>query len=96
MKQLRALNSYQIFKIKNKKSKTYSGWFPFQGLSNGTTSHADPIWLDGTTKETISKRIYGSWFLVLGGQVEDLEYDGEGEDPAHRPDGDHPALLPNR
>ncbi len=23
-----------------------------------------------------------------------LEYDGEGEDPAHRPDGDHPALLP--
>ncbi len=33
-KQLRTLNSYQIFKIK----KTYSGWCSiFQGLSNGTT-----------------------------------------------------------
>ncbi len=37
MKRLRILNSYQIFKIKNKKSKTYSSWSPFQGLSNGTT-----------------------------------------------------------
>ncbi len=31
------LNSYQIFKIKNKKLKTYSGWCPFKGLSNDTT-----------------------------------------------------------
>jgi hypothetical protein len=31
---------------------------------------------------------------VLGSQVQDLEYDGEGEDSAYRPDGDHPALLP--
>ncbi len=37
MKQLRTLNSYQILKIKNKKSKTYSGWGLFQSLSNGTT-----------------------------------------------------------
>ncbi len=37
MKRLRTLNSYHIFKIKNKKLKTYSGWRPFQGLSNGTT-----------------------------------------------------------
>jgi hypothetical protein len=28
---------FQIFKIKIKKSKTYSVWCPFQGLSNGTT-----------------------------------------------------------
>ncbi len=33
---LRTLNSYQIFKIKNKKLKTYSGWCTFKGLSNGT------------------------------------------------------------
>ncbi len=33
----RTLNSCQIFKIKNQKSKTYSGWCPFKGLSNGTT-----------------------------------------------------------
>jgi hypothetical protein len=31
------LNSYQITKIKNKKLKTCSGWWPFQCLSNGTT-----------------------------------------------------------
>ncbi len=37
MKRLRTLNYYQKFKIKNKKSKTYSGWCSFQGLSNGTT-----------------------------------------------------------
>ena len=37
MKWLRTLNSYQIFKIKNKKLKTYSGWCPFEGLSNDTT-----------------------------------------------------------
>ncbi len=37
MEQLRTLNSYQIFKIKNKKLKTYSGWCPFKGLSNDTT-----------------------------------------------------------
>ncbi len=36
-KTVRTLNSNQIFKIKNKKYKTYSGWCPFQGLSNGTT-----------------------------------------------------------
>jgi hypothetical protein len=28
---------YQIFKIKNKEFKTYSGLCPFKGLSNGTT-----------------------------------------------------------
>ncbi len=37
VKRLRTLNSYQIFKIKNRKLKTYSGWCPFKGLSNGTT-----------------------------------------------------------
>ncbi len=37
MNRLRTLNSYQIFKIKNKESKTYISWSPFQGLSNGTT-----------------------------------------------------------
>ncbi len=37
MKRLRTLNSNKIFKIKNKKLKTYSGWCPFQCLSNGTT-----------------------------------------------------------
>ncbi len=28
---------FQIFKIEIKKSKAYSGWCPFQGLSNDTT-----------------------------------------------------------
>ncbi len=28
--------TFQIFKCEIKKSKTYSGWCPFQGLSNGT------------------------------------------------------------
>jgi hypothetical protein len=37
MERLRTLNSSQIFKIKIKKSKTYSGWCPFKGLSNDTT-----------------------------------------------------------
>ncbi len=37
MERLRTLNSYQIFKIQNKKCKTYSGGCPFQGLSNDTT-----------------------------------------------------------
>ncbi len=37
MKRLKTLNSYQIFKIKNKESKTFCSWSPFQGLSNGTT-----------------------------------------------------------
>jgi hypothetical protein len=37
MKRLRTLNSYQIFKIKNRKLKTYSGWCPFKELSNDTT-----------------------------------------------------------
>jgi hypothetical protein len=36
-KWLRTLKSVQIFKIKVKKSKTYSGRCSFQGLSNGTT-----------------------------------------------------------
>jgi hypothetical protein len=31
------LESFHIFKSKIKKSKTYSGLCPFQGLSNGTT-----------------------------------------------------------
>jgi hypothetical protein len=37
MEQLRTLKSFQIFKIKNKKIKTYSGLRPFKGLSNDTT-----------------------------------------------------------
>ncbi len=37
MKRLRTLKSFQIFKSEIKKSKTYSGWYPFLGLSNGTT-----------------------------------------------------------
>ncbi len=37
IKRLRTLNSYQIFKIKNLKLKTYSGCCPFKGLSNDTT-----------------------------------------------------------
>ncbi len=36
MKRLRTLYS-QIFKSKNKESKTFSSWCPFQGLFNGTT-----------------------------------------------------------
>ncbi len=35
--QLRTLKLFLIFKIKNKKLKTYSGWCPFKGLSNDTT-----------------------------------------------------------
>ncbi len=39
----------QIFKIKIKKSKTYSGWCPYKGLSiQWYHSQADPIWPDGT------------------------------------------------
>ncbi len=38
MKLLRTLKSFQIFKSEIKKSKIYSGWCPFQGLSNGTLS----------------------------------------------------------
>ena len=37
MERLRTLNSCKIFKIKNKKLKTYSGWCPFKVLSNDTT-----------------------------------------------------------
>jgi hypothetical protein len=37
MKWLRTLKSFQIFKTEIKKSKTYSGWCPFQGQSSGTT-----------------------------------------------------------
>ncbi len=37
MKRLRTLKSFQIFKSEIKNQKTYSGWCPFQGLSNGTT-----------------------------------------------------------
>ncbi len=36
MKWLRTLKLFQIFRTKIKKSKTYSGLYPFQGLSNGT------------------------------------------------------------
>jgi hypothetical protein len=31
------LESFQIFKTEIKRSKTYSGWCPFQGISIGTT-----------------------------------------------------------
>ncbi len=37
MKRLRTLKSFQIFKSKNKKLRTYSGWCPSKGLSNDTT-----------------------------------------------------------
>jgi hypothetical protein len=37
MKRLRTLKLFQIFITEIKKSKTYSGLCPFQGLSNGTT-----------------------------------------------------------
>jgi hypothetical protein len=37
MKRLRTWKLFQIFSIEIKKSKTYSGLCPFQGLSNGTT-----------------------------------------------------------
>ncbi len=37
MNRFRTLNSFQIFKIKIKKSRTYSGWCSFQGISNNTT-----------------------------------------------------------
>ncbi len=37
MKWLRTLKSFQKFRTEIKKSKTYGGWCPFQGLSNGTT-----------------------------------------------------------
>ena len=37
MKRLRTLKSFKIFKSEIKKSKTYSGWCPFQGLFNDTT-----------------------------------------------------------
>ncbi len=37
MKRLRTWKLFQIFSTEIKKSKTYSGWCPFQGLSNGTT-----------------------------------------------------------
>ncbi len=37
MKRLRTLKSFQIFKTKMKKSKTFSGWCLFEGLSNDTT-----------------------------------------------------------
>ncbi len=37
MKRLRTLKLFQIFSTEIKKSKTYSGWCPFKGLSNGTT-----------------------------------------------------------
>ncbi len=36
MKRLRTLKLFQIFSTEIKKSKTYSGWCPFKGLSNGT------------------------------------------------------------
>jgi hypothetical protein len=37
MKRLRTWKLFQIFSTEIKKSKTYGGWCPFQGLSNGTT-----------------------------------------------------------
>jgi hypothetical protein len=37
MKRLRTLKSLKIFNSEIKKLKTYSGWYPFKGLSNDTT-----------------------------------------------------------
>ncbi len=37
MKRLKTLTSFHIFKSEIKKSKTYSGWCPFQGLSMSAT-----------------------------------------------------------
>ncbi len=48
IERLRTLKSFQIFKTEIKKSKTYSGWCSFQGLSSWYHSHVKPIWLDGT------------------------------------------------
>ncbi len=48
MKRLRTLKPIQIFKSEIKKSKTYSGWCPFQALYPMVPSHVDQIWLDGT------------------------------------------------
>jgi len=50
MKWHRTLNSYQIFKNEIKKSKTFCGWCPFQGLPGiqWYHSHVDQIWPDGT------------------------------------------------
>ncbi len=49
MKRLRTLNSYQIFKIKNKNKKPIA--YPIVRYH----THADPIWPDGTLK--ISRKI---------------------------------------
>ncbi len=37
MKRLRTWKLFQIFSTEIKKSKTYNGWYPITGLSNGTT-----------------------------------------------------------
>ncbi len=54
MKWLRTLKSFQIFRSEIKKSKTYSGWCPFQGLSmQWYHSHVDPIWQYGSFKSLV-------------------------------------------
>ncbi len=56
---LRTLNSFQIFKIKIKKSKTYRGLCHFQGLSNGI-----PLRLDRTVPLILCRR-FAPFQLIL-------------------------------
>jgi hypothetical protein len=52
MKQKRTSNSFQKFRIKVKKSKTFSGLCPFLGLSTQWYhSQANLIWPDGIFQE---------------------------------------------
>jgi hypothetical protein len=73
-KQLRTLNSYQIFMIK--KSKIYSGWCSCQVLSNGTTlfqiQSGQTVPLRGQQLEIlsfISRVFWHGWTTVSGGAL---------------------------
>ncbi len=59
-----ALRTFQIFKREIKKSKTYSGWCPFQGLSNGSTFMYDPSWPDGILKGILLWDLW-RWMLFI-------------------------------
>ncbi len=59
MERLRTLNSYKIFKIKNKKLKTYTGWCPFKGLSNDTNLRFQ----NGTAKSFSSDQKW-NWLIL--------------------------------